>query len=54
MDAPVYVAYYKKEEKTYVIDKPVYISELLSTNTSREELAEALCTRCNELGKMAV
>lgn len=54
VDAPVYVAYYKKEEKTYVIDKPVYISELMAGATSREELAEALCTRCNELGKMAV
>lgn len=52
IDAPVYVAYYKKDEKTYVVDRPVYISELLADGSSREALAECLCARCNELGKM--
>ena len=54
IDAPVYVAYYKKEEKTYVIDKPVYISDLTTDSADRANLAENLCTRCNELGRMAV
>jgi len=53
LDVPVYVAYYKKQEKTYVIDKPVLISELLSSNESKEQIADKLCKRCNELGKMS-
>ncbi len=52
LDLPVYVTYYKKEEKKYIIDKPIMISELLKDNLSKEEIAKKLCDRCNELGKM--
>ena len=52
VDVPIYVSYYKKSEKTYIIDKPIMISELLSNNESKEEIARKLCDRCNELGKM--
>ncbi len=52
MDLPVYVAYFKKDTKEYVVDAPIQISELLGQGFSREELAERLCRRCNELGKM--
>lgn len=54
IDAPVYIAYYKKEERKYIIDKPVYISKLLKENLSKEELSQKLCERCNELGKMEI
>jgi len=52
IDAPVYVAYYKKSEKKYIVDSPIMISELLRKYNSKEEIAEALCNRCNELGNM--
>ena len=52
IDAPLYVAYYRKKEKKYVVDKPVKLSELFSGGATREEVAAKLCARCNELGKM--
>lgn len=52
MDVPITVAYYKKNEKHYVIDKPRMLSELFVDGVSREEIAMNLCDRCNELGRM--
>ena len=51
-DIPIYVTYFKKEEKIYVIDKPVNYSVLKEKHKTREEVAKALLARCNELGKM--
>lgn len=52
VDLPIYVTYFKKKEKQYVIDAPVYYSELCRGNASRDEIAARLLARCNELGKM--
>lgn len=52
MDVPLYVAYYRKNERTYVVDKPLLLSEIFKDGASREEIAEKLCARCNQLGKM--
>lgn len=52
MDVPVYVTYFQKQNKVYVIDKPVLYSELIKDGASREEIAKRLVDRCNELGKM--
>ena len=52
LNPPIYVAYYKKSEKKYIVDAPIMLSELLRKYNSKEEIAEALCNRCNELGKM--
>lgn len=52
MDVPIFVTYYRKNDLTYIVDKPVKYSELLSLGLSREELAKRLVLRCNELGKM--
>ncbi len=52
MDVPLYVAYYRKNERTYVVDKPLLLSEIFKDGASREEIAERLCARCNQLGKM--
>ena len=54
IDLPIYVAYFKKNERIYVIDKPVFYSELSAGGESREEIASGLCHRCNELGKMPI
>ena len=52
IDVPVYVSYYKKSEKRYVIDKPVMLSKLLECGEDKENVAQKLCDRCNVLGKM--
>ncbi len=52
IDVPIYVTYFKKQDKVYVIDKPVKYSELLKTHKTREDILKVLCNRCNELGKM--
>ena len=54
IDVPIYVSYYKKKEKEYIIDKPIMYSELCKLYTSKEDKAKALCNRCNELGKMNI
>lgn len=53
IDVPVYVTYFKKQEKIYVIDKPVKYSELVKKYETREKIADELRLRCNELGKMS-
>ena len=52
IDLPIFVTYFRKNDLTYIIDKPVLYSELLKTGKSRTEIAKQLCDRCNELGKM--
>lgn len=54
IDVPIYVSYYKKEEKVYIIDKPILYSTLCKQYGSKEDKAKALCDRCNELGKMDI
>ena len=53
-DLPITVAYYKKSERTYIVDKPIMISELFADGRTRAEMAEMLCNRCNELGRMNI
>ncbi len=52
MDLPIYVSYFKKNEKQYIFDKPVLYSQLVANGETREEVAKRLLDRCNELGKM--
>ena len=52
INAPVYVAYLNKDNRQYVFDAPKTVNELLSTGLSRNDLADMLCARCNELGTM--
>lgn len=54
IDVPIYVAYYKKKEKIYVIDKPVLWSQLKAQGKGREKIVEQLLERCNELGRMQI
>ncbi len=52
IDLPIYVTYFKKKEKQYIVDKPVLYSQLSANGETREQVAKALLDRCNELGKM--
>ena len=52
MDVPIYVAYYQKEKKRYLVDKPVMLSELFEHGSDRFAIAQALCECCNALGRL--
>lgn len=52
LNVPVYVAYLNKETRKFIFDAPKSVDELLEEGLSRADLAEKLCNRCNELGKM--
>lgn len=52
LDLPIYVCYFRKKDKKYIVDKPILCSELLAQNLSRYELAKNICDRTNELGQM--
>ncbi|MBQ8761753.1 MAG: 1-acyl-sn-glycerol-3-phosphate acyltransferase, partial [Clostridia bacterium] len=49
MDLPIYVMYYRKKEKTFVVDKPILYSELIKEGVDKDKIAEKLCNRANEL-----
>lgn len=52
MDLPIYVTYFKKKERVYVVDKPVMYSQLSANGETKQQIAEKLKNRCNQLGKM--
>lgn len=50
--APIYVAYLNKKKRVCLIDKPLYIDDLLEKyNGDHDAISKALCDRCNELGE---
>lgn len=53
-DVPIYVSYYKKEEKKYIFDKPILFSELKTLCSSRNEMSNYLLEKCNNLGKLEI
>lgn len=52
VDLPIYLMYYKKKQRTFIVDKPVMYSTLKASNKSKETIAEEFRIRCNNLGKM--
>ncbi len=52
IDVPIYVTYFRRKELKYIIDAPVYYSELARDGAKRDEIAKRLLDRCNELGRM--
>ena len=52
IDLPIYTAYFRKGDTTYIFDAPVRFSELSEKFESRAEIAQYLCDRCNAIGKM--
>ena len=49
MNLKIMVCNFHKKEKVLVFDKPVQYSELVKDGASREEVAEQMRIRCNEL-----
>ncbi len=52
IDLPIYVTYFRKKDRTYIVDAPVLYSELTKNGESKQEVCRRLLDRCNELGKM--
>ena len=49
IDLPIYLAYLKKKENCYVIDAPVYYSQLIASGKTHDEIAEDCRVRLNQL-----
>lgn len=52
MDLPIYVTYFRKKDKVYIVDAPIKYSQLIQNGETKEQIAKRLVDRCNELGKM--
>lgn len=50
-DLPIFVTYFNKKNKVYIIDKPVYYSALKEKCGDKKAVSDYLCNRCNELGE---
>jgi len=53
IDLPIHLAYLNKKDKIYVIDAAVNYSTLKQQLSTKEEIAQALCNRINEIAKFA-
>lgn len=49
IDVPIYVAYFKIKQKVYLFDAPIKFSQLKEICSTKEEMAEYLVKKCNEL-----
>lgn len=54
IDVPIYVTYFRKRDLTYIVDAPILYSELCAGGATKQQIAERLSARCNELGKLDV
>ena len=54
IDVPIYVAYYKIKENIYVFGESILYSKLKEICANREEIANYLLNKCNELGKIDI
>ena len=52
LDCPIFVSYFRRKDKKYVVDAPIMASKLLEEEKDLDVIAQRLCDRCNELGKM--
>lgn len=52
IDVPIYVSYFRKKDRVFIVDKPVLYSSLTANGETKEQVCKMLCDRCNELGKM--
>jgi len=54
IDLPIFVSYYRKKDKTFVIDKPINFSDLVKTRLNKYEIAKMLCNRANALATIDI
>ena len=49
IDVDIYVSYFVKKKRTFVMDKAVKYSYLMTLNKTDDEISQMLCDRANEL-----
>ena len=49
-DLSIFVAYFHKKSRTFIVDAPFQYSELKVQGGTRKDIAKRICDRCNELG----
>ena len=49
LDVKIYLSYFVKEKRTFVMDKPIRYSEILKMNKSDKEISKMFCDRTNQL-----
>lgn len=54
MDLPIFLSYFRKKDKVYVIDKPIYYTQLEQMGFDKYQMAEYLKDRCNKLGSLSL
>lgn len=52
IDVTIHVTYFRKKDMKYIVAEPVKYSELIADGSNREQVAQKLLERCNELGRM--
>ncbi|MBE5756824.1 MAG: hypothetical protein E7342_03375 [Clostridiales bacterium] len=53
-DIPLTTAYYRKKDNVYFFDKPILYSELKKICSTKEEMCDYMCSRCNALNKITL
>lgn len=54
IDLPVFASFYDKKSKQFLIDKPIMFSKLESSGLSRDQIAQLMCERTNELSNQLI
>lgn len=54
VDLPIYLTYYNVKKRKYIVDKPIYYSELIKDGKNKYEIAEILKNRTNELQNIEI
>lgn len=53
INVPIFVSYYKKKENKYIFDSPIMFDKIKEEYKTKEEIADYLLRKCNNLGKLS-
>jgi hypothetical protein len=53
INVPIFVSYYKKKENKYIFDSPIMFDKIKEEYRTKEEIADYLLRKCNNLGKLS-
>lgn len=51
-DVDIFTAFYNKNDKTFIFDKPIKYSKLKEEYKDKDSIAQALLKKCNEIGRI--
>lgn len=53
INVPIFISYYKKKENKYIFDSPIMFDKIKEEYKTKEEIADYLLRKCNNLGKLS-